>query len=126
MNENELVDGAELYRTKGRGRLHVLGCSHLQTTDLSQLIVADATDRAERELCSECDKEIRGGRTEYPSLACGRLLRTSTSTWCGHRKREATSPRDTETGTRRPPRTSTGDSSTSISTRAAMSGPVLT
>lgn len=70
MNEkNELVEGAELYRTKGRGRLHVLGCSHLQTTDLSQLIVADATDRAERELCSECDKEIRGvGRTEYPSL----------------------------------------------------------
>lgn len=70
MNEkNELVNGAELYRTNGRGRLHVLGCSHLQTTDLSQLIVADTTDRAERELCSECDKEIRGvGRTEYPSL----------------------------------------------------------
>ncbi|MFE6233753.1 hypothetical protein [Cellulosimicrobium sp. NPDC057862] len=70
MNEqDELVARAELYRTKSRGKLHVLGCSHLQATELSQLVEADGRDRADLELCSECDKEIHGvGRTEYASL----------------------------------------------------------
>lgn len=67
--QDERVASAELYRTQGRGKLHVRGCSHLQSTDPSRLLVADDRDRAELELCSECDKEIRGiGRVEYPSL----------------------------------------------------------
>lgn len=49
--------------------MHIRGCSHLQTTDPSKLIAADDRDRAELELCSECDKEVRGiGRVEYLSL----------------------------------------------------------
>ena len=59
----------ELYKASTRGRLHVRGCSHLQDTEPSRLVRADATDRATLQVCSECDKEIRGiGRTEYPSL----------------------------------------------------------
>ncbi|MBD5785058.1 hypothetical protein IF650_02585 [Cellulosimicrobium terreum] len=68
-DQDELVERAELLRTTGRGKLHISGCSHLQDTDPSQLIEADGRDRAELELCSECDKEIHGvGRTEYASL----------------------------------------------------------
>lgn len=67
--QDKLVASAELYRTQGRGKLHVRGCSHLQSTDPAKLVVADDRDRADLELCSECDKEIRGiGRVEYPSL----------------------------------------------------------
>lgn len=65
-----------LFRTKARGRLHIMGCTHLTTTDPTQYVEADARDRAELELCTECDREIRGvGRIEYPSFdaACEAL-----------------------------------------------------
>lgn len=65
--QDELVARAELVRTKGRGKLHIRGCSHL--ADTSDFVEADDRDRAELDLCNECDKEIHGiGRVEYPSL----------------------------------------------------------
>lgn len=65
--QDDLVAAAELSRTKGRGKLHLRGCSHL--ADTSDLVEADDRDRAELDLCSECDREIHGaGRTEYVSL----------------------------------------------------------
>ena len=65
--QDELVARAELFRTKGRGKLHIRGCSHL--ADTSDLVEADDRDRAAMDLCNECDKEIHGvGRTEYASL----------------------------------------------------------
>jgi hypothetical protein len=67
--QDDLVTHAELIRTTGRGKLHVRGCSHLQTTDPSHLVAADDRNRAELDLCNECDKAVHGvGRTEYASL----------------------------------------------------------
>ncbi|ANC32160.1 hypothetical protein [Isoptericola dokdonensis] len=57
------------YRTKARGRLHVMGCSHLPSADPSDFVLADAADLADLAVCTECDKEIRGiGRIPYESL----------------------------------------------------------
>ena len=59
--------GEVLVRTRGGGKLHIRGCSHLDWT--SELLVATEQDAETRELCAECAAELNGhGRTPFDDL----------------------------------------------------------
>jgi hypothetical protein len=58
------TESEPLYRTATGGRLHIRSCPHLSDSE-----VIEATD-ADSEMCTWCDKELRGeGRRYFASLA---------------------------------------------------------